>query len=186
MASLHEPGLDYNRVESPPKFTLTQARVNSTRVSPVNPQLKICACPYYCYTHKIPSHSHKPAECLHEKIWKISTLLAMSTWVSRRVTWQEGLTQGGSDFHGNAYRRLTEEGLPKGELCSLLMSPYAKFLFVLSCCHLPGLDRNRYHDVQSRKIAMNYVSMGYSRKNPTPPPPPPDGWRAGNSHWRWG
>ena len=36
----------------------------------------------------------------------------MSTRVSKRVTRQEGLTRVGSVFHVNAYRRLTEEGLP--------------------------------------------------------------------------
>ena len=48
---------------------------------------------------------------IHEKTWKISTLLAGSTQVSKRVTWQEGLTRVGSVFHVNAYRELTE-GLP--------------------------------------------------------------------------
>ena len=32
--------------------------------------------------------------------------------VSKRVTRQEGLSRGGSVFHGNAYRRLIEEGFP--------------------------------------------------------------------------
>ena len=44
---------------------------------------------------------------------EISTLLAESTRVSKRGTRQEGLTRVGSVFHVNAYRRLTEEGLPR-------------------------------------------------------------------------
>ena len=79
---------------------------------PVSPQRKICACPYYCVLINFASFSHEPAECLHEKIWKVLTLLAGSTRVLKNVTRQEGLTRGGSVFHVNGYRRLTEKDYP--------------------------------------------------------------------------
>ena len=50
--------------------------------------------------------------CLHEEIEEISTLLAGSTRVSRRVTRQGGLTRLDYRFHVNAYKHLTAKGLP--------------------------------------------------------------------------
>ena len=53
------------------------------------------------------------AHCLHEEIEEISTLLAGSTRVSRRVTRQGGLTRlDYRQFHVNAYKHLTAKGLP--------------------------------------------------------------------------
>ena len=51
-------------------------------------------------------------QCLHEEIEEISTLLAGSTRVSRRVTRQGGLTRLDYRFHVNAYKHLTAKGLP--------------------------------------------------------------------------
>ena len=51
-------------------------------------------------------------QCLHEEIEEISTLLAGSTRVSRRVTRQGGLTWLDYYFHANAYKHLTAKGLP--------------------------------------------------------------------------
>ena len=50
-------------------------------------------------------------QCLHEEIEEISTLLAGSTRVSRRVTQQEGLTRLDYSFPVNAYKHLTAKGL---------------------------------------------------------------------------
>ena len=50
--------------------------------------------------------------CLHEDIEEISTLLAGSTRVLRRVTRQGGLTQFDYCFHVNAHKHLTAKGLP--------------------------------------------------------------------------
>ncbi|KAK2546918.1 hypothetical protein P5673_033338, partial [Acropora cervicornis] len=50
--------------------------------------------------------------CLHEEIEEISTLLAGSTRVSRRVTRQGGLTRLDYRFYVNAYKHLTAKGLP--------------------------------------------------------------------------
>ena len=50
--------------------------------------------------------------CLHEEIEEISTLLAGSTRVSRRVTRQGELTRLDYRFHVNAYKHLTAKGLP--------------------------------------------------------------------------
>ena len=54
----------------------------------------------------------KECQCLHEEIEEISTLLAWSTRVSRRVTRQRGLTRLHYCFHVNAYNHLTAKGLP--------------------------------------------------------------------------
>ena len=51
-------------------------------------------------------------QCLPEEIEEISTLLAWSTRVSRRVTGQGGLTRLAYCFHVNVYKRLTARGLP--------------------------------------------------------------------------
>ena len=51
-------------------------------------------------------------QCLHQEIEEISTLLAGSTRVLRRVTRQGGLTQLDYCFHVNAYKHLTAKGLP--------------------------------------------------------------------------
>ena len=50
--------------------------------------------------------------CLHEEIEEISTFLAGSTRVSRRVTRQRGLTRLDYRFHVIAYKHLTAKGLP--------------------------------------------------------------------------
>ena len=51
-------------------------------------------------------------ECLHEESEEISTFLAGSTRVSRRVTRRGGLTGLDYCFHVNAYKYLTAKGLP--------------------------------------------------------------------------
>ena len=51
-------------------------------------------------------------QCLHEEIEEISTLLAGSTRVLRRVTRQGGLTRFDHCLHVNAYKHLTAKGLP--------------------------------------------------------------------------
>ena len=51
-------------------------------------------------------------QCLLGKIEEISTLLAGSTRVSRRVTQQGGLTRVEYCFQINAYKHLTAKGLP--------------------------------------------------------------------------
>ena len=51
-------------------------------------------------------------QCLHEEIEEISTLLAGSTRVLRKVTRQGGLTWLDYYFHANAYKHLTAKGLP--------------------------------------------------------------------------
>ena len=51
-------------------------------------------------------------QCLHEEIEEISTLLAGSTQVLRRVTRKGGLTWFDYCFHVNAYKHLTAKELP--------------------------------------------------------------------------
>ena len=60
------------------------------------------------YVQTIPG---RMGHCLHE-IEEISTLLAGSTRVSRRVTRQGGLTRLDYRFRVNAYKHLTAKGLP--------------------------------------------------------------------------
>ena len=53
------------------------------------------------------------SQCLHEETEELSTFLALSTRVSRRVTRQGGLTLLDYRFHVNAYyKQLTAKGLP--------------------------------------------------------------------------
>ena len=52
------------------------------------------------------------SQCLHEETEEISTLLAGSTRVLRRVTRQGGLTRIDYCFHVNASKHLTAKGLP--------------------------------------------------------------------------
>ena len=51
-------------------------------------------------------------QCLQKEIEEISTLLAGSIRVSRKVTRQGGLTLLDYFFHVNAYEHLTAKGLP--------------------------------------------------------------------------
>ena len=53
-----------------------------------------------------------PGHCLHEETEEISTLLARSTRVSRRVTRKGGLTRLDYFSHVNTSKHLTAKGLP--------------------------------------------------------------------------
>ena len=59
-------------------------------------------------TSDVQTSPSQMGQCLHEEI---STLLARSTRVSRRVT-QGGLTRLDYCFHVNAHKHLTAKGLP--------------------------------------------------------------------------
>ena len=61
--------------------------------------------------HDVQTSPGSDGQCLHEEIEEISTLLAGSTRVSRRVTQQEGLTRLDYSFPVNAYKHLTAKGL---------------------------------------------------------------------------
>ena len=63
-------------------------------------------------TSDVQTSPGQMSQCLHEEIEEISTLLARSTRVSRRVTRQGGLTRLDYCFHVNTHKHLTAKGLP--------------------------------------------------------------------------
>ena len=66
-----------------------------------------------CKKRDVQTSPGQMGQCLHEEIEEISTLLAKSTQVSRRVTRQGGLTRLDHYFHVNAYKHLTVKVLPQ-------------------------------------------------------------------------
>ena len=86
-------------------------------------------------------------QCLHEEIEEISTLLAGSTRVSRRVTRQGGLTRLDYRFHVNAYKHLTAKGLPAAVIqpglksnpgsCKEALSVSHSYYFITSSINIP-------------------------------------------------
>ena len=111
-ASLHDPGLDTDPGQFSVEFYVYMnpgwvglGRSWVTRVNSFFARLKGLVTTGWVDPGQI-------SQCLHGETEEISTLLAWSTRVSRRVTRQGGLTWLDYCFHVNAYKHLTAKGLP--------------------------------------------------------------------------